>query len=78
MTRYFKLYLFILELKYPQWQAAYDKLDKYVFANEPTCLTYYFGVPIENKDHHSAANQMLAFEIYGTREVRYCQRELAS
>ncbi|RDW64241.1 hypothetical protein BP5796_10743 [Coleophoma crateriformis] len=56
---------------YDDWQAAYDKLDEYVWANEPTTKTYYFGIPLENEDRFSKTDQMLAFEIYGKREDLY-------
>jgi hypothetical protein len=34
-------------------------------------MTYYFGIPMEYKDNFSATNQMLAFEVYGKREVSF-------
>ena len=59
-----------------QWQAAYDKLGDYVWKNESkSTLTYYFGVPIEYKGALSATQQMLAFEVYGKREV--CDPQLS-
>jgi quinol monooxygenase YgiN len=54
-----------------QWQAAYDKLGEYVYANEPNTLTYYFGIPVEHADNHSRTDSMLAFEIYRSREDLY-------
>jgi len=55
--------------RYDAWQAAYDKLGGYVFKNEETTHSYYFGVPIEYKENLSETSHMLAFEVYGTREV---------
>ena len=52
-----------------QWQAAYDKLAEHVFANEPTTMTYYFGIPMDYADDISGTTSMFAFEVYGKREV---------
>lgn len=54
-----------------QWQAAYDKLAEYVFANEPNTLTYYFGIPLEHASNPSRTDNMLAFEAYRSREDLY-------
>ena len=54
-----------------QWQAAYDKLAKYVWAKETTTMTYYFGIPMEYADDFAATTSMLAFEVYGKRDVRF-------
>lgn len=54
-----------------QWQEAYDHLGQYVWQNEPTTLTYYFGLPIQNRTHKSDTTHMLAFECYTRREALY-------
>jgi hypothetical protein len=56
--------------KYRQWQSAYDDLAKYVYAEEKTTMSYYFGIPMEYANNISATTMMLAFEVYGKREVR--------
>lgn len=33
-------------------------------------MSYYFGVPMEYADNISATTMMLAFEVYGKRDVR--------
>jgi len=57
--------------KYKDWQAAYDQLAKHVYPNEPTTMSYYFGIPVEYADNFSATTMMLAFEVYGKREDLY-------
>ncbi|KAF2751696.1 hypothetical protein M011DRAFT_414469 [Sporormia fimetaria CBS 119925] len=57
--------------KYDDWQAAYDKLAEYVWANEPTTKTYYFGIPLDYAHDFSKTTSMLAFEVYGTRDDLY-------
>ncbi|KFH45126.1 hypothetical protein ACRE_040800 [Hapsidospora chrysogenum ATCC 11550] len=57
--------------RYDDWQAAYDKLGEYVFANEPNTLSYYFGIPLEHADAPSRTDCMLAFEAYRSREDLY-------
>lgn len=52
-----------------QWQAAYDDLAEHVYADEQTTQTYYFGIPIDYADDFSKTTGMLAFEVYGAREV---------
>lgn len=54
-----------------QWQAAYDKLAEYVYANEPNTLTYYFGIPLEHASAPSRTDSMLAFEAYRSRADLY-------
>lgn len=49
--------------KYDEWQAAYDKLGQYVWKNEPTTKSYYFGLPVEYIFDHSSAVKMFAFEM---------------
>jgi hypothetical protein len=34
-------------------------------------MSYYFGIPLDYADNHSGTTSMLAFEVYGTREVSY-------
>jgi len=53
-----------------KWQAAYDKLAEYVYANEQTTLTYYFGIPFDYAHDISSTTLMFAFEGYGNRDVR--------
>ncbi|TPX06935.1 uncharacterized protein E0L32_011159 [Thyridium curvatum] len=57
--------------RYDAWQKAYDGLGEYVFANEPTTKSYYFGVPPEYKDDISETTMMFAFEVYDKRESLY-------
>ena len=52
-----------------QWQAAYDKLGEYVWAKEPTTLTYYFGIPYDNEHDFESTPLMFAFEVYDERKV---------
>lgn len=52
-----------------QWQLAYDKLAKYVFVEEKTTVSYYFGIPMEYTEDYSASTMMLAFQVYEKREV---------
>ena len=53
-----------------QWQSAYDTLAEYVWSKEPTTMTYYFGIPMDYADDFASTTSMLAFEIYGNRDVR--------
>ena len=53
-----------------QWQAAYDKLAEYVWENEPTTQTYYFGIPYDNEHDFDSTPLMFAFEVYNDRKVR--------
>jgi hypothetical protein len=55
-----------------QWQAAYDDLAKHVSKNEPTTMTYYFGIPLDYAHDFSKTTSMFAFEVYGCREVSHC------
>jgi quinol monooxygenase YgiN len=57
--------------RYADWQAAYDDLAAYVQPNEPTCMTYYFGVPVEYAHDMDRTPHMFAFEAYGKREDLY-------
>ncbi|KAL5382411.1 hypothetical protein DPSP01_006512 [Paraphaeosphaeria sporulosa] len=57
--------------QYAAWQAAYDDLATYVYANEHTTKTYYFGIPIDYAHDFNATTSMLAFEVYGRREDLY-------
>jgi len=57
--------------KYDDWQAAYDDLATYVYASEPTTMSYYFGLPIDYADNPSGTTSMLAFEVYGKRDDLY-------
>jgi quinol monooxygenase YgiN len=48
----------------------------YVKGKEPTTMTYYFGIPLDYEKNPSGTTSMLAFEVYGKREVglsRYLQ-----
>jgi len=56
---------------YVPWQAAYDELAVHVFNEEPTTMTYYFGIPFEYKDDIDATTLMFAFEVYGNRNDLY-------
>jgi quinol monooxygenase YgiN len=56
---------------YDAWQGHYDTLAEYVWPNEPRCLTYYFGVPLEYASNMSKTTHMLAFEAYVEREDLY-------
>ncbi|KAK3704725.1 hypothetical protein LTR37_013699 [Vermiconidia calcicola] len=56
---------------YDDWQAAYDELAVHVSANEPTCMTYYFGVPLDYAHDFAKTTSMFAFEVYGRREDLY-------
>ncbi|KAK5680758.1 hypothetical protein LTS10_006514 [Elasticomyces elasticus] len=53
---------------YNDWQAAYDDLAAHVWPNEPTTMTYYFGIPLDYADDFPKTTSMLAFEVYGCRE----------
>lgn len=53
----------------PQWQAAYDKLGEYVWKEEPSTLSYYFGIPYDYEHDFEATPLMFAFEVYKDREV---------
>jgi len=55
--------------KYNDWQAAYDTLATHVSAHEPTTKTYYFGIPLDYAHDFAKTTSMLAFEVYGSREV---------
>ncbi|KAL5362256.1 hypothetical protein BJX96DRAFT_176992 [Aspergillus floccosus] len=57
--------------QYNNWQAAYDKLGEYVFANEPTTQTYYFGIPFDYAHDVEGTTHMFAFEAYDKRESLY-------
>lgn len=52
-----------------QWQAAYDKLAEYVYANEPTTQSYYFGIPFDYAHDIPSTTHMFAFEAYNERDV---------
>ena len=52
-----------------QWQAAYDKLGEYVWNEEPTTLSYYFGIPYDNEHDFESTPLMFAFEVYDERKV---------
>lgn len=54
---------------YAAWQAAYDDLAAYVEPNEPNTQTYYFGIPMDYAGEVERTTSMLAFEVYGRREV---------
>ncbi|KJR83762.1 uncharacterized protein SPSK_00166 [Sporothrix schenckii 1099-18] len=70
-----KLYLFafvhFLPGKYNTWQGAYDELAKYVWAEEPTTETYYFGIPCDFADDVENTPLMFAFEVYDKRDSLY-------
>ncbi|KAH7126757.1 hypothetical protein B0J11DRAFT_579194 [Dendryphion nanum] len=55
--------------RYPDWQAAYDDLAKYVWSSEHTTKTYYFGIPFDYAHDFNKTTSMFAFEVYGSREV---------
>jgi len=50
--------------QYADWQAAYDKLAKYVWSKEQTTKTYYFGIPFDYANDVSNTTLMFAFEVY--------------
>lgn len=54
-----------------QWQAAYDELAEYVWNQEHTTKSYYFGIPFDYCDNVSATTLMFAFEIYENRDVSH-------
>ena len=54
---------------YAAWQAAYDDLAAHVEPNEPTTMTYYFGIPMDYAHDFDQTTSMLAFEVYDRREV---------
>ena len=60
----------MLTLAILQWQAAYDDLAAYVWKEEKSTQTYYFGIPFDYKDDVSATDVMFAFEVYDNRDVR--------
>ncbi|KAF1991819.1 hypothetical protein K402DRAFT_367166 [Aulographum hederae CBS 113979] len=57
--------------RYEDWQSAYDELGEYVWHNEKTTETYYFGIPMDYAHDISNTTLMLAFEVYGKREDLY-------
>ncbi|KAB5523111.1 hypothetical protein GE09DRAFT_1153981 [Coniochaeta sp. 2T2.1] len=56
---------------YAPWQAAYDKLGEYVWNEEPTTLSYYFGIPYDNEHDFESTPLMFAFEVYDERKSLY-------
>ncbi|CAK7202385.1 hypothetical protein SEUCBS139899_005108 [Sporothrix eucalyptigena] len=70
-----KLYLFafvhFLPGAYGTWQGAYDELAKYVWADEPTTETYYFGIPYDFADDVANTPLMFAFEVYDKYDSLY-------
>ncbi|CAK7210967.1 hypothetical protein SBRCBS47491_000958 [Sporothrix bragantina] len=70
-----KLYLFafvhFLPGQYNTWQGAYDELAKYVWAEEPTTETYYFGIPFDFADNFDNTPMMFAFEVYDKKDSLY-------
>lgn len=52
-----------------QWQDAYDKLGEYVWKEEPSTLTYYFGIPYDYEKDFENTPLMFAFEVYNDRKV---------
>ena len=52
-----------------QWQDAYDKLAEYVWKEEPSTLTYYFGIPYDHEHDIESTPLMFAFEVYPDRKV---------
>ena len=61
---------------YDAWQAAYNDLAAHVEPSEPTTMTYYFGIPLDYAHDFSNMTSMLAFEVYGKREVITAVRSL--
>ncbi|KAF2691947.1 hypothetical protein K458DRAFT_354097 [Lentithecium fluviatile CBS 122367] len=57
--------------RYADWQSAYDALATYVWTNEPTTKTYYFGIPLDYAHDFDKTTNMFAFEVYGKREDLY-------
>ncbi|KAH7033239.1 uncharacterized protein B0I36DRAFT_407901 [Microdochium trichocladiopsis] len=49
---------------YGDWQAAYDKLAEYVWSEEKSTKTYYFGIPFDYASDVSNTTLMFAFEVY--------------
>lgn len=66
---YLFAYVNFLPNGYAPWQAAYDKLGEYVWKEEPSTLTYYFGIPYDYEHDFEATPLMFAFEVYNDREV---------
>ena len=46
-------------------------LAKYVWAEEPTTETYYFGIPFDFADDFDNTPMMFAFEVYDKRDSLY-------
>ncbi|CAK7224045.1 hypothetical protein SCUCBS95973_005387 [Sporothrix curviconia] len=69
-----KLYLFAFVHFLPgqyNTACAYDELAKYVWAEEPTTETYYFGIPFDFADDFDNTPMMFAFEVYDKRDSLY-------
>ncbi|KXJ93103.1 hypothetical protein Micbo1qcDRAFT_174205 [Microdochium bolleyi] len=54
---------------YGDWQAAYDKLAEYVWSEEKTTKTYYFGIPFDYASDVANTTLMFAFEVYENMEA---------